>query len=159
MKKIMILTAVILLNLYSCSPKKETRLDNLLEANLIDTIKPKTNYRVHKEYDKNGNLISVDSTYSYFYSNTNIDPKQQEEILKQFEQEFRMRMPQIQNNIFDNLFNDNVPMDSIFKNNFYTPDFFYKYFNNNDLENMLKRMDSIKNRFYRAQINSRKKQV
>jgi len=152
MKKIMILTAVILLNLYSCSPKKEARLDNLLEADLIDTVKPKTNYRVHKEYDENGNLISIDSTYAYFYSNKNIDPKQQEEIFKKFEQEFMIQMPQIQNHVFDNFFDNRTPMDSVFKNNFYTPDFFYKHFKNNALEDMFKQMDSIKNNFYKKQV-------
>ncbi len=156
MKKLMILTSVLLLGLYSCSPKKEAQSDKLLEAKLIDTIKPKTNYRVHKEYDENGNLISVDSTYSYFYSNKNIDPKRQKEIFEQFEQEFRTRMPQMQNDMFDNFFKEADPFDSIFKNNFYTPDFFFKHFKNNDIEDMFKRMDSIKNRFYKAQI---KKQI
>jgi hypothetical protein len=159
MKKLIILTSVLLLSLYSCSPKKEVSTDKQLEASLIDTIKPKTNFRVHKEYDENGNLISVDSTYSYFYSNKNIDPKQQKEIFEQFEQEFRTRMPQMQTDMFDDFFKDVEPMDSIFKNNFYTPDFFFKHFKNNTMEDMFKRMDSVKNSFYKDRIKALKKQV
>ena len=31
-----------------------------------DTIQPKTNIKVHKEYDENGNLTRLDSTYILF---------------------------------------------------------------------------------------------
>ena len=34
-----------------------------------EKIKPKISYKVNKEYDENGNLIKLDSTYSYYYSN------------------------------------------------------------------------------------------
>ena len=40
---------------------------------IADTAKvntPKTDIRVNKEYDENGNLIKYDSSYSYFYSNS-----------------------------------------------------------------------------------------
>ena len=49
-----------------------------------DTIQPKTNIQVHKEYDENGNLIRLDSTYTYFYSNIKNDSILERDIYKKF---------------------------------------------------------------------------
>lgn len=37
-------------------------------ASIDTTAKPKLNVRVNKKYDKKGNLVQYDSTYSYFYN-------------------------------------------------------------------------------------------
>jgi len=160
MKKLLVITSVLLLlSFYSCRTKKnKTKSGNILEASLIDTIKPKTNFSVHKEYDKNGNLISVDSTYSYIYSNGNISSKMQSKIFKQFKNEMSNKFPNLQNDFFENIFGDGNIEDSIFRNNFYSPDFFLKN-QSNQIKNMLKLMDSLKNSFYKSQVKSIKKQV
>jgi len=162
MKRLFIIASFFLLSFYSCNTKKtETKSKNAFEASLVDadTInKPKTNFSVHKEYDKNGNLISVDSTYSYIYSNGNVSSKQQNKIFEQFKSELSNRYPTLQNDFFDNFFGDDNINDSIFRNNFYSPDYFLKNQNNN-IKKMLKQMDSIKNSFYKSQVKSIKKQV
>jgi len=159
MKNLLILSSILFVSFYSCSTKKtETKSAKVLETSLTDTIKPKINYKVSKKYDKNGNLISEDSTYSYIYSNGNISEKMQQKIYRQFKNEMSKKFPDIQNNLFDNFFGGNNINDSIFKNNFYNPNYFLKS-QNKQIEHILKQMDSIKNKFYKSQIKSIKKQV
>lgn len=159
MKKLMFLSVALLLSLYSCNSKKDVKSGKFpLEASLIDTIKPKTNYSVHKEYDKYGNLISVDSTYSYIYSNGNLTGKMQKKIFKQFKSELSTKFPGIHDSFFDNFFGDENINDSVFKNNFYSPNYFFKN-QNKQITRVLKRMDSIKNSFYKKQLKAYKKQI
>jgi len=159
MKNLLILSTILFIGFYSCSNKKpETKPGKALEAGLIDTIKPKINYNVRKKYDENGNLISVDSTYSYIYSNGNVSEKMQQKIYQQFKSEMSKKFPNFQNDLFNNFFENDDINDSIFKNDFYSPDYFFKM-QNNQIKRMLKRMDSIKNSFYKSQVKSIKKQV
>jgi len=64
MKKIISLIFVLSLVFVSCNGQKKTtdKIDN-------SNPKPETNISVKKKYDENGNLVSVDSTYSYVYTN------------------------------------------------------------------------------------------
>ncbi len=39
----------------------------------LNTNQPKVNYKVNKQYDEHGNLISYDSTYTYSYSSQDAD--------------------------------------------------------------------------------------
>ncbi len=159
MKHLLILSSVLFVSFYSCSTKKtNSKSAKVLETSLVDTIKPKVNYKVSKKYDKNGNLISEDSTYSYIYSNGNISEKMQQKIYQQFKNEMSQKFPNIQNNFFDNFFGGNDINDSIFKNNFYSPNYFFKN-QNKQIKHMLEQMDSIKNNFYKSQVKSIKKQV
>jgi len=159
MKNLLILSSILFISFYSCSNKKiKPESNNVLQASLIDTVKPKVNYKVSKKYDKNGNLISEDSTYSYIYSNGNISDKIQSKIFKQFKNEMSQKFPDIQNDIFNNFFGSDNINDSIFKNNFYSPDYFFKN-QNKQIKRMLKQMDSVKNNFYKSQIKTYKKQI
>jgi len=160
MKRITIILSVLFISFYSCANKKDKNLaiGGNTTGMATDSIKPKTNFRVHKEYDENGNLISVDSTYYYFYSNKNIDPKLEEKIFNQFKENFKTHMPQMQHFMFDDFFNNRFS-DSIFKNDFYDNDFFLKNFRDKNFDFFFKQMDSIKNRFYKDQIKALKKQV
>jgi len=159
MKNLLILSSILFISFYSCSAKKtKSESAKILETSLIDTIKPKINYKVSKKYDKNGNLISEDSTYSYIYSNGNISEKMQQKIYKQFKNEMSQKFPDIQNNFFDSFFGNNDINDSIFKNNFYSPNYFFKN-QNKQIRRMLKQMDSVKNNFYKLQVKTYKKQV
>lgn len=65
-----------------------------------DTIQPKTTIQVHKEYDENGNLIRLDSTYTYFYSNIKNDSILERDIYKKFKLGFDKEL---------------TPLDSVFK--------------------------------------------
>jgi len=159
MKRLLIITSLFLISFYSCSNKKiDASKSSDIKTSLLDTIKPKVNYKVHKEYDKDGNLISVDSTYSYIYSNGNISNKVQSKIFEQFKDEMSKSFPDFQNDIFDNFIKEGNINDSIFKNDFYSPNFFFRN-QSKEMEMMLKRMDSIKNSFYKEQLKAYKKQV
>jgi len=99
--------------------------------------KPKTSYQVHKEYDEHGNLIRLDSTYSYVYSSTEMDPKEMEEFMQRFSQMggfgsldsiFNFGTFQFPSN-FENLFNHSFSMHP---------------FSHNSFKDFFKRFDSIK---------------
>ncbi|RPD94470.1 hypothetical protein EGM88_12065 [Aureibaculum marinum] len=122
-----------------------------------DTIQPKISSSVHKEYDENGNLISIDSTYSYFYSNIKNDSILEQEFFENFKLDFDKNFPNI-----DSLFMKDFFMDTPFKmNDFYTDDFFEKRFNlrHNNFIDIFKQMDSIKNRYYLKETNPSIKQL
>ncbi|MCK0131155.1 hypothetical protein MWU59_06515 [Flavobacteriaceae bacterium F08102] len=98
--------------------------------------KPKTSYQVHKEYDEDGNLIRLDSTYSYVYSNTTMDPEELKEFMKNFN-----KMSNFSD--LDSLFNFGsfqIPSDfrKFFQHNFGMRTFTHKSF-----EDFFKKFDSI----------------
>lgn len=112
-----------------------------------DTIKPQTKIKVNKQYDEFGNLIAVDSTYTSFYSNIKGDSISEREIFSKFKSNFDNQFQD-----FDSFFNRDIFKDSPFTNDFYTDDFFKNSFKSNQkqIDKMLKRMDSLKNNFYKS---------
>ena len=65
--KNLIMSVVSLLLLSGCYGQTEKNKETFKK----DTIRPKVDYKVNKEYDEKGNLIKNDSTYTYY--NINID--------------------------------------------------------------------------------------
>jgi len=112
---------------------------------------PKTNIKVNKEYDKQGNLIRYDSTYSYSYSNMETDTIFNDSIFSSFRDHFNHRF------LFseDPFFKDFFFQDSVMKDDFFNDDFFMKRFreNINQMDNLFQEMDSVKNEFYKRQMN------
>jgi len=108
---------------------------------------PKVSWKVNKQYDDKGNLIGYDSTYTWMYSGrsgkdmtVNMDS-----VMGSFRRQF--------NTDFPALFNDNfgVPIwnDSLFYNDFLKPDYFMRKYRNHyfNMEEMMRSMDSMRNRF------------
>ena len=56
-----------------------------------DSIQPKTDIKVNKEYDEKGNLIRYDSSYSYYYSNIENDSLLGDSIFSDFQNYFNKR--------------------------------------------------------------------
>jgi hypothetical protein len=146
MKRISILAIKLTYTLSGCNGQKGKK-------EIADTVKmnaPKTDIRVNKEYDKNGNLIKYDSTYSYFYSNTNNNDGKRDSILENFKNHFN------QNYFFSNepYFHDLFFQDSLLKYDFYKKDFFYDRFRQNmkSMDRLFREMDSLKNGFYKEQL-------
>ena len=112
---------------------------------------PKTNIRVNKEYDKNGNLIRYDSTYSYFYSNTINNDSIRDSIYENFKNHFNRNYFFSNEPFFDNLFFQ----DSLLKYDFYKKDFFYDRFRQNmgRMDRLFREMDSLKNNYYHNQFS------
>jgi hypothetical protein len=54
------------------------------DGNANSTNKPNVQIRVHKKTDKDGNVVSYDSTYSYSYSGNKMDTAQMHDLMKEF---------------------------------------------------------------------------
>jgi hypothetical protein len=143
MKRLIIFAMMLSLSLSSCNgQKKDLQKDT-------GGIEPKTNVKVNKEYDENGNLIRYDSTYTYVYSNID-DTAVRDSILSDFRQHFSQVYRFSDKDFFDDLFFE----DSLMQYDFYKKDFFMNRFKNNMpmMEDLFNEMDSIKNSFYQQQF-------
>lgn len=126
--------------------KQETKEPDKKEQ---EKIKPKETWDVKREYDEFGNLIKYDSIYSYSYSNVKDDS-------------LNVNLDSIMDS-FKGYFDKNAPFewqhdfsffpeyDSLFMNNFFKEDYFFKNWQkeHSELDIMIKRMDSSRNVFLR----------
>jgi hypothetical protein len=117
--------------------------------------KPKVSIKVNRRYDDKGNMIGFDSTYSSYYSNMKGDTAQMDSLMSSFDLYFNRNYPSFFHNEFKPLFFD----DSIRYPDFFHHDFFMKRYELNDeyFRDMMHRMDSIKNQFYRKHNENGKK--
>ncbi len=141
--------AVVTLALSACNgqaqqhQKSPATADTL--AGRIDP--PKSEVRVNKEYDANGNLIAYDSTYSSFYSSRNADPAMMDSLFRDFRPRFNRQFPFMT----DPGFNDLFFRDTLLYPDFFHDDFFRKRMEMNErwMQQMMAEMDSMKNRYFR----------
>ena len=110
-------------------------------------VEPKEKWDVQKEYDEFGNLIKYDSIYTWSYSNVKGDSLRVnlDSIMDTFKE-------YISNNTTfkaDNDFYYFPHNDSLFMNDFFKEDYFYRNWQNqhSEFEDMVKRMDSLRNTF------------
>lgn len=124
--------------------KQETQEPNKKEK---VTIKPKETWDVKKEYDEFGNLIKYDSIYSWSYSNVKGDSLKVnlDSIMDSFKGYFDKNSPFKWQHDFS-FFPEN---DSLFMNDFFKEDYFFKTWQNqhSELDKMIKKMDSSRNAF------------
>lgn len=129
--------------------KKTTDVDKPMNHTMaVDT--PKVNVHVNKVYDKQGNLVRYDSTYTSVYNSMGGDSLRMDSLMQQFlgsngEQDpWRMMGPEMNNLFFQ---------DSLLGYDFFHNDFFSKRMDLNQqyMQNMMQRMDSLKNEFFRRQ--------
>ncbi|PKP33317.1 MAG: hypothetical protein CVT99_02395 [Bacteroidetes bacterium HGW-Bacteroidetes-16] len=147
MKRIWMLFIAVTLVLSSCNgQEKQNKNDKLGDVKNA----PKEDIKVNKEYDKDGNLIRYDSTYTYFYSNIEKNPITEDSIFYNFRKMFDANYPFS----FKPFFNDLFFEDSLMKYDFYKKDFFSERFRQNmeQTEKMFKEMDSIKNKYFMEQF-------
>ena len=119
---------------------------------LNDTITPKTNIIVNKEYDDKGNLIRYDSTYSSYYSNIETNKLLGDSVLNNFKNYFNQSYGFSNQPYFNNFFFE----DSLLKYDFYKRDFFSNRFENNmeHMDKLFMEMDSLKNSFFYQQFQN-----
>jgi len=112
---------------------------------------PKTDIKVNKEYDDQGNLIRYDSTYSYSYSNMDNDTIFNDSIFNIVRSHYIDHFLSSD----DPFFKDFLFQDSVMNENFFDDNFFEKRFKENmrQMDNLFQEMDSVKNEFYKRQIN------
>ncbi len=108
---------------------------------------PKTNIVVNKEYDKNGNLIRYDSTYTSVYTNIEGDSTLADSILTNFKGKVFNSFPDIKQPFWNDMFFE----DSLLSYDFYKDDFFTKRFEMNmkKFEKLFKEVDMFKNEYYK----------
>ncbi len=143
MKKLLVLISIISFLLTSCNGQIKTEKQLIV---VKDTIKPIEKVKVIKEYDDEGNLISIDSSYYYFYSTIKNDTLLEKEIFNKFKNDFDSQFKSL-----DSIFkNDFLIISPLNIQDFYTNDFYLNHFkfHNKKMEKIIKEMDSIKNKFY-----------
>lgn len=149
MKRISLIVLAFILILSSCNGQTVKEKQETADKNA-----PKTDIKVNKEYDKDGNLIRYDSTYSYFYSNILNDTILGDSIFDNFKNQFN------QSYFFSQkpYFNDFFFQDSLLKYDFYKNDFFSNRFRNNmqRMDKLFMEMDSIKNYYFQQQFPDQK---
>jgi len=110
-------------------------------------ITPQVNVRVNKKYGDDGKLQSYDSTYTYSYSGPagNMLSSTNDSVFNHFKAFFRKNYPGLMNPQYNNIFYT----DSLFKYDFFNPDYFRKRYelNNQMFEGIFRQMDSLKNEF------------
>jgi hypothetical protein len=141
----------------SCNGQEENKdqSKNNTDSTLSLYNQPKEDIKVYKEYDKNGNLIRFDSTYTYYYSNIDGNKTKGDSIFNNFRNMFENRYPFSRKPYFNHLFFE----DSLLHYDFYKKDFFLERFRQNRqlMDRLFSEMDSIKNKFFLEQFPEKKK--
>lgn len=103
---------------------------------------PKANIKVNKEYDKNGNLIRYDSTYTYVY--TGADSLMKDSFYKEFEKRFDSFFPSSHFSFFDDYFiNDSSRIR------------YSEYMKK--LDKLYREIDSVRYEYFYEQYNKKRK--
>ncbi|MBE0651266.1 MAG: hypothetical protein IH595_10545 [Bacteroidales bacterium] len=132
--------------------------------NKQDTVKytkpgnPKIQYNVHKVYDKNGNLIRYDSTYSWSYHHNSqgrqIDV---DSVFRKFMPYFRQNFPNSDVQSMQNHFMD-MPDSAMILDFFNNKDFFNQWQGQLfDFQQQIREMDSLRNRFLKQYMQKQRK--
>lgn len=148
MKKTMIFSVILSFMLVSCNGQNNTERTSQKK----DTIKPEIGIKVHKEYDDDGNLIRVDSSYTYFYSNIKNDSLLEKEIFDNFKFDFNSHFKSLDSLLIEDFF----IQEPFNLDNFYTDEFFKDNFklHQKRIDDILRQMDSLKNSYYNKQKKS-----
>lgn len=144
MIRFMFVAVMLTIGLSSCHGQERKKMV------MKDQNKPQTHIKVNKQYDKNGNLVKYDSTYSYYYSNIKKDSVARDSIYRQFRRFFNNKYDFSEEPYFHDLFFQ----DSLLKYDFYKKNFFQKRFQNNmaHMDKLFEQMDSLKNQFFMEQV-------
>jgi hypothetical protein len=141
MKRMVILAIAVFLALYGCSGQNQKNESQIAGNHPT----PKTDIKVNKRYDENGNLIGYDSTYTSYYSNIKNDTIAGDSILNDFRNYFNRKYSFSE----EPFFNDYFFKDSLMKNDFFRNDFFSRrfQFDRESMDRLFQEMDSIKNKY------------
>lgn len=136
---------LLLLTVTGCHAQTE-KPDRLSSAS--DTAsEPKVSWKVNKQYDDKGNVISYDSTYTWSYRGKRGQDAfvSADNVLRSFRMQFNKDFP----GLFNNSLGGPLWSDSLFYNDFLEPDYFMKKYQDHyfDMEKMMQTMDSMKNLF------------
>lgn len=135
------------MSVISCAQDKKTK-PKTVQTEKKEGDNPEVTIKVNKKYDTKGNLIKLDSTYSYFYTAKGRDSVKVglDTAIRRFKSLYNEKFSAI----LDESFNETFLNDSLFKYDFFNEDYFSKRFelNKQKMDEMLFRMDSLKNSFF-----------
>lgn len=145
MKQLLIFVIALSILLTGCNKNRNTATP---EDNVPDT---SSIVKVDKEYDKDGNIVSYDSAYSYYFSNIKGKTLIGDSIFNLFQNRLYQKYPFFRQQYF---FNDLFFQDSLLKYDFYKKDFFSNRFKNNrrKMDSLFLQMDILKNNFFQHQF-------
>lgn len=142
MKRLLILLLIGMITSCIGQEKKEEVKEEQAET-------PQGQWKVHREYDQDGNLIRYDSIYSWSYSAQNGESLtiNLDSIMDEFRGYFNEETPYKWKKDFS-YFPD---ADSLFMKDFFTDDYFFRNWqeHQDEIEKMIKKMDSSRNAFLR----------
>lgn len=137
----MILLMMLSLSFTACNAQEKKEKEEL-KTKAEHNERPKGNWKVNREFDENGNLISYDSTYVYSWSSVDGDSlSDTDEIFKNFRQYFYR-----QNGNTDLM--NSFLKDSIYGGiEFFEDEFFSNRMMPRHFQQQIRYMDSIRNEF------------
>jgi hypothetical protein len=153
---------VLISTLMTTSCNKQSKSQDLADSKKKPTTvskdtlnRPKVSIKVNRRYDDKGNVIGFDSTYSSYYSNVQGDTTKMDSLFDNFDRYFDKNHSLFFGDRLDRLFFN----DSLRYPDFFHDDYFLKRYELNDdyFKDVMKKMDSIKNRFYLDQSKRQKK--
>ncbi len=145
MKAKVFMLAVLLFSLNSCNAQDKKEQENADKKAKPSQNAPKGDWKVNREYDENGNLISYDSTYVYSYSSMNgdtISDAEMNKMMQHFRRFYKSSGVNGQSGLFESFFNDSIP-----ENDFLNQGFFSHHMNSKDFKEQVRKMDSIHQEF------------
>lgn len=136
---------MLLLFIWGCNGQVKDEIKP--EENKKEEKQPVERSEVHREYDEYGNLIKYDSIYMWSYSDRQGDSiyLNLDSIMDTFKDHFELVAPFKENEYFKYF----PKTDSLFMHDFFEEDYYFKNWQNhqNDMEGMMRKMDSIRNNF------------
>lgn len=139
----LILLMMLTLTFAGCNAQEKKEKD-LSGTQAENAEKPRGNWKVNKEFDENGNLISYDSTYVYSWSSGEGDSlvmPNSDEIFRNFRQYFYGQPGTT--GLLNSFMNDSLYGES----DFFKDDFFSNRMMSKHFQEQIRYMDSIRDNF------------
>lgn len=132
---------------FGCNGQENKPDDKKSDAVSVTQEPPKGNWKVNREFDKDGNLIRYDSIYTWSTSDYahNLDQIDKDSLLKSFKSMFSTNFSSFGQEDFHSFFAD----DSLFTKRFFEDDFFESPIGKDfmDLNKIQKRMMDMQKKF------------
>jgi hypothetical protein len=146
----MVVAAATVLHLPACNAQDKPKGTAQQEGSSLRVDTPEVKIEVNKQYDDRGNLIGFDSTYTRMYHGQVGDRAFMDSVFHEFEPDFRLRYPFLE----DPGFNDLFFQDSLMHHDFFHDDFFRRRMELNQryMQRMMAQMDPVKNKMLKDQL-------
>ncbi|MEM5567010.1 hypothetical protein WNY78_17955 [Psychroserpens sp. AS72] len=147
MKKYILFLMVAMLSISCDGQKNETKKIETKDNEKSTVEQPKGNWKVDKEFDKNGNLIRYDSIYTWSSNNKfdDFSTLEKDSLMQSYKSRFFANFSRFENEGFEDVFSQ----DSLFSKRFFNDDFFGSDFGNDfmDIDKIRQQMIARQKKF------------